>query len=448
MKDRSELVESIAHTIRDYREGEIDQRGPDHVDRWIRQFDADVQDALLQELDLILSEWYISKNEFSRFLRSLIKNIELAGPNPVDFWRNAHFLRIQEHGHSQVELLSIFDEMLQAQYGLQTATCGAEGGSFIYLDDIIFSGNRVLSDLSQWIATDAPAQASVHVIVAVIHTYGEYYIQERLMNAVASSGKNIDIHYWRAVNVENRKYYKKDSELLWPAELPDDEALKAYLAIPQRFPFEPRPTGGKLGPFSSEESRQLLEREFTLAGIRIRGFCENPKSILRPLGFSRFGLGFGSMIVTFRNCPNNCPLALWWGDPSARPSHPFSKWTPLFPRKTYGDLAQGTPIVSSIPGIPKNQSKESIIRWLFQAPFTDCHDGCCMVPCGVEALTQKGERIELWSWLTRNVFPGDRIWAIGRGEPSGEIVGEYEVYVPEGDDIGLAIVKRVDADDS
>lgn len=27
-------------------------------------------------------------------------------------------------------------------------------------------------------------------------------------------------------------------------------------------------------------------------------------------------------MVTFRNCPNNCPLAFWVGDP----------WYPLFPR--------------------------------------------------------------------------------------------------------------------
>ncbi len=35
-------------------------------------------------------------------------------------------------------------------------------------------------------------------------------------------------------------------------------------------------------------------------------------------------LGFGSLVVTFRNCPNNAPLALWVGDP----------WYPLFPRTT------------------------------------------------------------------------------------------------------------------
>jgi hypothetical protein len=109
------------------------------------------------------------------------------------------------------------------------------------------------------------------------------------------------------------------------------------MAAEQKFPFEPRTTGGKLEHpiFSSEEGRQLLERELLLAGMRIRSFSQNPSKALRPLGFSPFGLGFGSMIATYRNCPNNVPLALWWGDSAAEAGHPFSKWRPLLPRKTY-----------------------------------------------------------------------------------------------------------------
>ena len=130
--------------------------------------------------------------------------------------------------------------------------------------------------------------------------------------------------------------------MLWPASIPDDAALTAYIAEEQRFPFEPRQPGARWehDVFSSEQGRQLLEREFLLAGMRIRSFCQNPNPAMRPLGFSAFGVGFGSLIVTFRNCPNNSPLALWWGDPSALPNHPFSRWRPLFPRKTYAEKAE------------------------------------------------------------------------------------------------------------
>jgi len=124
--------------------------------------------------------------------------------------------------------------------------------------------------------------------------------------------------------VENRNHYRNESEVLWPAAIPDDADLKAYMADERKFPFKPRAPGGTLeNPiFSSEQGRQVIEREFLLAGMRIRGFSQNPSRALRPLGFSPFGLGFGSMIVTYRNCPNNSPLALWAGDP----------WYALLPR--------------------------------------------------------------------------------------------------------------------
>ena len=127
--------------------------------------------------------------------------------------------------------------------------------------------------------------------------------------------------------------------MLWPAVIPDDADLLTYMAEEQKFPFQTRHAGGKIKQdvFSSEEGRQLLERELLLAGVRIRSFCQNPKRVMRPLGFCVFGLGFGSLIVTFRNCPNNSPLALWWGDPDAGLSSPLSRWYPLLPRKTYSE---------------------------------------------------------------------------------------------------------------
>lgn len=42
-------------------------------------------------------------------------------------------------------------------------------------------------------------------------------------------------------------------------------------------------------------------------------------------------LGFGSLIVTFSNCPNNAPLAFWVDSP----------WYPLFPRATNSDTSLG-----------------------------------------------------------------------------------------------------------
>jgi hypothetical protein len=56
--------------------------------------------------------------------------------------------------------------------------------------------------------------------------------------------------------------------------------------------------------------------------------CGNLGNSERPLGhMTLVTLGFGSLIVTYRNCPNNAPLALWVDHP----------WYPLFPRTTNTD---------------------------------------------------------------------------------------------------------------
>ena len=337
MSERSNLLASIAATIKDYRAGEIAQPTLEHVDRWIRQFDEDVQVPLLREIDHVLKQTYFSKSDVSRFFAKQIDHKTLAGNKPCDFWRAAHILDIQQRGHSQTEIRELFGEALKEQCGLMIEACGSAGGAFIYLDDALFSGGRIGTDLSTWIANEAPAKSTVHILVIATHRLGEWQCTERLNEAAAAAGKDIDLQWWAAVRLENRKARRNTSEVLWPVDVPEDAALQTYITGEERFPFEPRHPGGKMAHaiFSSEEGRQLLERELLLAGMRIRSFSQDPSAALRPLGFSAFGLGFGSMIVTFRNCPNNTPLALWWGDPDTAPSHPFSKWYPLVPRKTY-----------------------------------------------------------------------------------------------------------------
>ena len=334
--ERNTLLGSIANTINDYRAGEVATPDADHVDRWIRQFDEASQLPLLRELDHVLKSTYLSKADVSEFLGHLVTNAKLVRGEPKEFWATVNFLNIQRNGRSQRALLGVFDGALYDTVGLRVADCGAEAGPFVYLDDAIFSGNRAGDDLSTWIAGKAPVDTTLHIVVVATHALGTWQLKNRLKTDAESAGKNIDIKVWRAVSFENRKAYRMQSEVLWPTELPDDELVHEYADSIEKFPFEPRPPGGRLenAIFSSEEGRQLLEREFLVAGVRIRSQCKSPADVIRPLGFSPFALGFGSMIVTFRNCPNNAPLALWWGEPDALPGSALD-WYPLFARKTY-----------------------------------------------------------------------------------------------------------------
>lgn len=338
MSERKSLLASIAETIADYRDGEIDAPTPDHVDRWVRQFSPDVQVPFLGEFAHMLDATYLSRATMSEFFRRQIRHQALAGADPCEFWRKANLLDIQQQGHSQSDICALFGEALKKECGIKSLSeWGKADDAFVYLDDVLFSGSRIGNDLDQWIKTDAPAKGTVHILVMAAYRFGEWKCSERLKEAAVAAKKKLTFHVWAALRLENRMRYEKTSEVLWPAVLPDDAALKSYMAEEKKFPFKPRTPGGtpEVKLFSSEEGRQLLEREFLMAGMRIRSFSQTPSRALRPLGFSPFGLGFGATIVTYRNCPNNAPLALWWGDPMASKTHPFSKWYPLVPRKTY-----------------------------------------------------------------------------------------------------------------
>jgi hypothetical protein len=340
MSQRDDLLASIAHTIEDYRAGEIVKPSPDHVDRWVRQFDAGVQVPLLSELNHTLKQVYFSRSTVALFFGNQIKNQDLAGASPCGFWRAAHVLDIQKQGHSQRDIRQLFGIALKEQCGLPLANGSAAAGTYIYLDDVLFTGGRVSTDLSAWIADEAPDAFTVHILVIASHRLGEWQCTERLKKTAADADKRMQLCFWAGARLENRKAMRDTSEVLWPAVIPQAPSLQAYLAEEKKFPFQPRQSGGRIehGVFSSEAGRQLLEEQLLLAGMRIRSFCKNPSQILRPLGFSPFGLGFGSMIATFRNCPNNAPLALWWGDPDAHAGHPFRNWYPLLPRKTYSGV--------------------------------------------------------------------------------------------------------------
>jgi hypothetical protein len=325
MTARTDLLGSVAETIADYRAGEISRPTPAHVERWVKQFPSDVQLPLLGELSQVLKRTYITRHAMASAIGTILDE-------GLRLWEGASLLTIQQHGQSQADLLKLFgDETHQDDsWDVLVENVGTTG-RYIYLDDVLFSGNRIGTDLGAWIRTNAPPIAEVHIVVYASHTLGEWQCIERLKDAAGEAGKEIRFWVWRAVSIENRKKFRDSSELLWPTDIPDNPAVRTYAALPHKFPVELRNPGGPLGPFSSEAGRQLLERELLVAGVKIRANHANPKDSMRPLGFSQYGLGFGSMIVTYRNCPNNTPLALWWG---------LGGWYPLFPRKGYNQEAE------------------------------------------------------------------------------------------------------------
>ena len=319
---------ALAALIADYRLGEIAPPDADHVLRWVTQFDTADQQVILRELRHVWSKLYIKRTAAKKFLRKIVRDTVLGGSNPKQFWDNANLLNIQRKGQSQRELMPLIAEALADEHGLDLDFCGG-GNQYIYLDDILFSGSRLLDDVRGWLPA-APQTATLHVITLARHTSGIWYVRNKLPELATQAGKKITFRTWKNIELENRKSERAAADVLWPAALPSD----AFGYDQGAYPHELRASNGSSATFSSEASRHTLEQAFLKAGLRIRSFSANPSASLRPLGFSSFGVGFGSLSLTWRNCPNNAPLALWWGDQS-RIGHPFAKWYPLVPRKTY-----------------------------------------------------------------------------------------------------------------
>ncbi|MGI2116112.1 phosphoribosyltransferase-like protein [Shewanella frigidimarina] len=339
MNEKQLLLSSIATSISTYRFGEIPLPNVAHVEKWANQFSEENIIPFLREFSLLIKSSFILESSMNEFLTKIIENEGLTKGNAVEFWNKSNFLQIQKKGQSQKEMLKLFGGYLKESYKINLSDCGSVSGDFIYLDDIIFTGQRVATDLEYWITHSAPNNSILHIIVIAYHTSGHYYLQEtKLKSIIANSGKNIKINFWRAVVLENRKYYKDTSDVLWPNTIPDDEHTQSYMQK-LRYPFEPRTNASSVGAaklFSTPEGREVLETEFLRAGTKILSNVHSTSTFNKPLGCGQFGLGFGSTIVTYRNCPNNTPLALWWG--SINPTEGALDWYPLLPRKTYSSI--------------------------------------------------------------------------------------------------------------
>jgi hypothetical protein len=325
-----EKLEALAALIADYRRDELPQPDADHVGRWVHQFEENERGPILGELHHAWSKLYFSEQNARKFLRTLITASRFTGGDPATYWSGANLLDVQARGNSQREMLGLFREELHAALGLTLAGPGG-GTDFVYLDDVLFTGGRIRTDLKAWMQT-APASARVRIVVLAFHRFGRFKTGNALEEEARRLGKKITFEFWRAFEIEDRKSERRNADVLCPTRLPPEvEGYDQGL-----YPLVPRLPGGTSSLFSSEEARDVVEQAFLKAGLKIRGFSAKPKAIIRPLGYGHFGVGFGSLFLSWRNCPNNAPLALWWGGKTEPTWHPLNKWHPLVPRKTYG----------------------------------------------------------------------------------------------------------------
>ncbi len=340
---RQTLLQSIATTIAEYRWGEVPAIDSSHVDRWITQFnrfgfDGNAQIVILEQIERIVKKYYVSYEKAQVFIRRLLTSQKLFGPSPSETIQNVQFLRIQTRGSSQNDLLNLCDSILHSMYGIKIEDCGREPVAYIYFDDCLYSGNRVRRDITSWLASAVPG-TTLRIIFFGDHTEGFNYSRREIERAAQL--QNISVHFWKWHEFHNSRWSALRFDCFWPREISGDEFVNRYVQtvnerrqnLDRPLPplFRPNNMPAQNNIFSSPAAREIIEYAFLKVGAYIVSLSKSPNSSMRPLGYDYLkSLGFGAILVTYRNIANNCPLALWWGDPSK--AYPLNAWYPLFPR--------------------------------------------------------------------------------------------------------------------
>jgi hypothetical protein len=341
--ERFSVINSIVSRVSDYRVGDIDAFDYDHVERWIEQF-ADICDGseqliILQEIDRMLQKYYVSSKEAKAFIELVLETKELTG-GFVENHREIEFLDIQRNGKSQKELLSLLDEVMEEKYNISRDDCNLTPKKYIYFDDCMFSGNTLIYDIKDWIE-DAVPNSELHFVFFGLYVKGLRYSNKKIKEW--ADEKNIKLTYWKIHEFGADQHCK-------PFVVTGDRLIDEYVAT-----IDERYQGGlfrtskinKEGLFSSENARNVVEKAFLRKGSYIITLPRNQKREMRPMGYDKLQtLGFGAMFVTYRNISNNCPLVLWWGDPSYDDTHPLGNWYPLFLRKANTQVNENIPIRS------------------------------------------------------------------------------------------------------
>lgn len=330
-------AEEIAKIIKDYRKGDFPEFDSAHVLKWVAQFDKTSQKTILSETKNLLDELYITEESIKKLFNDIITLDAITDGKHKKFWQNATILDIQNGGSSQKEMNPLFLEIIKSTLKVDVPINDYSKDNIFYLDDFLFTGNRAYNDLTKLINENNISNKKIEIVFIGWYNLGEYYFSKRFTQFVNTSKKNITFRLWsyEEKRLENRLSYKNNSECFWMTHVDDDIYKNLGLSkdnVKLRNVIQ-KPT---YRFFSQEQNRQVLEEQFLKYGVEIISSCDNPNAVMRPLGFSPFqGFGFGAIVTSYRNCPNNCPLVLWWGDITKSSGNSLDNWYPLLPRKVY-----------------------------------------------------------------------------------------------------------------
>lgn len=336
------LAKQIYEIIKDYRNHDGIQISADSVLMWAEQF-GDDQRFMLEELCHLLPQVYFNKEKVKQCLRSNLNELysHYQYTNLDTFLSDVEFIHTQGPEKSQSVLLGMLDDIIFEKIGKHLSDYNFTPKSlFVYLDDVLASGGTISRDIINWLKEDnhieSVSNGNIRLVVMVIclHSWGWHFLQYQLKMTFPQSKIGKILWGW---NYEIQNHLKLNDQALNIAIPVNDQpqnvmnylsnlSADKYEEYAFREPNQPKTESF----FTSPENRIRYENLLLQKGLDIIGRIQGPVADnIRPLGmikprYKTFGLG--THFITWRNIPNNSPLAFWWDVPE-------HGWKPLFPPK-------------------------------------------------------------------------------------------------------------------
>jgi hypothetical protein len=352
------IINQIHEIIKDYRRDDLGfsyrtEMTPEHIKKWIEQFDKDDQEFLLIELLHILPKSYLSKE---RILKMISEEFDVYvkdfGYSTVQgFFEETRFLKCQPQHKSQTILLSFTNEIIKDLYGMSVDECG-QGNvkNWLYVDDVLASGKTFKDDILEEIENHGNENfknSGIRIISSsfILHSWGAKNVRFALSQNLGYKLES-RLNFYRFSEIDNNPYihryynpypkfnhvYPKESDIGKEAlEFIENSFERDYPMKNEKYAFRESKYPLEEKFYSSAQNRDRYEQILLKKGLDIMYSIENLQAkSLRPLGMtppSWKTLGTGSHFFTWRNISNTCPIVFWWG---------VNDWYPLFPVKNRG----------------------------------------------------------------------------------------------------------------
>lgn len=343
----NQIVTEIVGKVADYSNSEAHKITTRRVERWVNQFDAADRNFILEELNHLLDDCYISEDYARKFLGSVvIKMSQHFKEQDINtLLDNTLFVRCQAETKSQSALLLILDEELRSKYGRTLDSCGTTSHKYVvYIDDVLATGGTLFKDLNKVLDNGdyvIGSDQQLAIFYIVTHSWGSNNAKFRINKA---RGLRITGSIYHLRNVENNpNLYGQKHNHVYPmnstTEAEDflddlnDNNTSEWPMTNRKHAYRTTSKPPSESFFTSPANRDRYETIMLEKGLFIINNSESLKPNMRPLGVinpSYSTLGVGTHYFTWRNISNTCPLVFWWGNSSN------TIWHPLFPQANRG----------------------------------------------------------------------------------------------------------------